>query len=229
MNAKTPLLRTSIVLAALMFAATALAVVLRPTIRLAEQGPKFDLETLVPKTFGEWRIDDSLPLILPAPDVQAAIDKIYNQTLARSYINSRGQRIMLSIAYGGDQSDSFKLHRPEGCYAGQGFQIVNNTTSRLTTASSAFPVVNLVARLNRRNEPITYWMVIGDQVALSDFEIKKVKLRYALRGEIPDGILIRISSLFVDEQEAYEVHREFTDALVKAISPENRWRLIGAG
>lgn len=229
MSTKTPLLRTGIILATLMFSATVLAVVLRPTIRLAEQGPKIDLETLVPKAFGEWRIDDSLPLILPAPDVQAAIDKIYNQTLARSYINSHGQRIMLSIAYGGDQSDSFKLHRPEGCYAGQGFQIVNNAKSRLSTASSTIPVANLVARLNRRNEPITYWMVIGDQVALSDFEIKKVKLRYALRGEIPDGILIRVSSLSMEEQQAYEVHKEFTNALVKAISPENRWRLIGAG
>lgn len=222
------LFRTGIVIAALMFAATVFAYVLRPTIRLAEHGPRFDLELVVPKSFDDWRIDDSLPLILPAADVQAAISRIYNQTLARTYVNSQGQRVMLSIAYGGDQSDSFKLHRPEGCYAGQGFQILKKTTSQLSTAYGSIPVVNLIAQLDRRNEPVSYWMIIGDQIALSDLDIKKVKLQYALRGEIPDGMLVRVSSISPDEKQAYELHKNFTDALAQAVSSENRWRFIGA-
>lgn len=223
------LLRTGLAIALLMIAASISALILRPTFKIADAGPKVDLESLIPRQFSDWRLDETIPMILPAPDVQEALNKIYNQTLARTYVNSQGQRIMLSIAYGGDQSDTIKLHRPEGCYTGQGFEILKNTTSRLATTYGQIPVVNLVAKLNRRNEPITYWIIIGDQVALSDFEIKKVKLRYALRGEIPDGMLFRVSSLSADDQEAFELHKQFTDSLAQAISPDNRWRVIGAG
>ena len=113
----TPLLRTGLLIAALMFAASAAAVALRPTHKLADAGPKVDLEAMIPKQFGDWRVDDSIAPVLPAPDVQAKLDKIYNQTLARTYVNGRGQRVMLSIAYGGDQSDSMQVHLPEVCYA----------------------------------------------------------------------------------------------------------------
>ena len=34
----------------------------------------------------------------------ALISKIYNQTLTRTYVNLRNERIMLSIAYGGDRA-----------------------------------------------------------------------------------------------------------------------------
>lgn len=223
-----PLLRTGIVACVLMLFASLAAPTLRPTHMLADDGPKVDLETLIPAQFADWKIDASIPIILPSPDLQAALNKIYNQTLARTYINGQGERIMLSIAYGGDQSDTIKLHRPEGCYAGQGFDILKNTRSTVATSYGEIPVANLVAKLNRRNEPITYWIVIGDEVVLSDFAVKKVKLRYAMHGEIPDGMLMRVSSISTDEHQAYDLHKQFIDAMVQAVEPGQRWRVIGA-
>mgnify|MGYP006871988586 CR=1 FL=1 len=40
------------------------------------------------------------PVVLPAPDVQAALDRIYNQTVARTYVSAKGGSVMLSLAYG---------------------------------------------------------------------------------------------------------------------------------
>src|SRR5690606_25867725 len=80
-----------------MFAAAGLALALTPTDRLADKGPKVDLETLIPDSFGNWKIDKSMVPIAVSPDVQARLDRIYNQTLARTYVNDNRERVMLSI------------------------------------------------------------------------------------------------------------------------------------
>ncbi|MCK6384182.1 MAG: EpsI family protein [Rhodocyclaceae bacterium] len=223
----SPLLRSGLLVAALMFAASAAAVALRPTHKLADDGPKVDLEAMIPKSFADWRVDESLLIILPAPDVQAELDKIYNQTLARTYINTKGQRIMLSIAYGGDQSDALSIHRPEGCYQGQGFNIKKRDSTFLNLSFGSLPVSRLVASSGRRHEPITYWIIVGEQRATTNLDMKKIKLAYALKGEIPDGILVRVSSIDTDEARAFSIHREFIDAIAHALPATERWRVVG--
>ena len=90
----------------------------RPTAKLADTRPAVDLETMFPKRFGAWALDERMPVQLVSPDTQAALNKFYNQTLSRTYVNAKGDRMMLSVAYGGDQSDATRAHRPEVCYPG---------------------------------------------------------------------------------------------------------------
>jgi hypothetical protein len=97
---------------------------LRPTLRLAEVKPAIQLEQQIPEAFGEWRLDRSIRPVLPDPSLQAMLDSLYSQVLARTYVNAQGQRIMLSIAYGSDQSnEATAVHRPEFCYSAQGFRV----------------------------------------------------------------------------------------------------------
>ena len=117
-----------LVIGVCMFAAAGMALALKPTEKVADAGPKIDLEVLIPKTFGDWKVDETITPLIANPEEEALINKIYNQTLTRTYVNSQNERIMLSIAYGGDQSDSMAVHKPEVCYPGQGFQIVKNVT-----------------------------------------------------------------------------------------------------
>lgn len=226
--AKLPLINVRYLLIGIfMLAAAGLVIVLTPRTKVADHGPKLNLETLIPKQFGEWRVDDSLVPIQVSPDVQASLNKIYNQTLARTYINGKGQRIMLSIAYGADQSDNVQVHLPEGCYAGQGFAVEQKTRAQLQTTFGAIPVARLVAHQRNRQEPITYWVVVGDQIALDFWEIKKIKLRYTLKGEIAEGLLFRLSNITPSIPEGYEVHQQFAEALLAALTPEQRMHLIG--
>ncbi|BBO21729.1 MAG: hypothetical protein AMXMBFR31_08690 [Candidatus Desulfobacillus denitrificans] len=224
----TPLLRTGLLIAALMFAASAAAVALRPTHKLADAGPKVDLEAMIPKQFGDWRVDDSIAPVLPAPDVQAKLDKIYNQTLARTYVNGRGQRVMLSIAYGGDQSDSMQVHLPEVCYAAQGFDVRKARLGQIATNYGVLPVKRLVAALNNRVEPITYWITVGDQVVNAGYKRKLAQIRYGITGSVPDGILVRASSIERDEQNAYAMQEAFLRELLASMPPEARARLGGS-
>jgi len=221
------LLRSGIAIAALMMAASVFAIALRPTHKLADAGPKVDLEAMIPKQFADWRIDDRIVPVLPSPDVQEKLDKIYNQTLARTYINSQGQRIMLSIAYGGDQSDAMQIHLPEVCYTAQGFQVNKTSLNQIATHYGELPVKRLVATLSNRTEPITYWITVGDEVVNAGHMRKLAQLKYGITGSVPDGILVRASSIDRDEKNAYELQASFLSEMLTAMPPSDRARVAG--
>lgn len=219
--------RQALIAASLMVGAAALAHVATPRVRTADLAPPLDLERLVPKSFGPWRVDTNLPVILPSPDVQAKLDAIYNQVLSRTYVDGGGQRVMLSMAYGGDQSDGMSIHLPEVCYPAQGFEVRRRRQAHWTIEGRAMPVVQLETRLSQRNEPVTYWIVVGDEVVPSRTAQKIVKMRYGLRGQIPDGMLVRVSSIDGDAARAFGTQAAFARALQAAIAPELRWRVFG--
>jgi len=210
-----------------MLIAAGIALALTPTRKMADQVSPVALDKMIPRDFGEWRIDPSILPVSVSPDVQARLDKIYNQTLSRTYVNFRGERIMLSIAYGGDQSDAMRAHRPEVCYAAQGFQVSAMLASVMDIASSQMPVMRMVASQGSRNEPITYWMTVGDRVVVTGLQQKLAQIRYGLTGTIPDGLLIRVSSIGRDAPGAYRLQDDFTRSLLSALSPDARTRVIG--
>ena len=211
-----------------MFAAAGLALALKPTVRMADSGPKIDLETMVPKRFGDWKVDETIVPLIANPEQEAVLNKIYSQTLSRTYINSRNERIMLSIAYGGDQSDSMAVHKPEVCYPAQGFQILKSESGVFSTGTGDIPVKRLVATQGQRVEPITYWTTVGDTVAISSGLGWKLKqMKYGLTGKIPDGLLFRISSIQSDENAAYQAQDDFSRSLIAALSPEGKERIVG--
>ncbi|CAG0930871.1 MAG: EpsI family protein [Rhodocyclaceae bacterium] len=223
----SPLLRSGLLVAALMFAASAAAVALRPTHKLADAGPKVDLEAMIPKQFGDWRIDTSIAPVLPAPDVQAKLDKIYNQTLARTYVNSRGQRVMLSIAYSGDQKGTTQVHLPEVCYPAQGFQINKAILGQIAIENGVLPVKHLIATLNNRIEPITYWITVGDEIVNVGLKRKLTQIKYGITGKVPDGILVRASSIDRDDKNAFALQESFLREMIASMKSTDRVKLAG--
>lgn len=219
--------RRAFIVASGMVGAAALAQVATPRLHLADQRGKPDLKALFPTEFGDWRVDTNLPVVLPAPDLQAKLDAIYNQVLARTYVNKEGRHIMLSVAYGGDQSDGTRAHRPEVCYPVQGFQVIYNQRDSMGVDGQSIAVRRLMARLNSRQEPITYWMTVGGETVTSGSEQKVVELRYGLRGVIPDGMLVRISNIDPEMKRGHALHDRFAGDLARALPSSDRARIFG--
>lgn len=211
----------------LMLVSAAMAEGLRPRYRTADHGPKINLEIMIPHEFGDWREEQQPSALIIDPKTQELIDSVYTQTLTRTYVRSSGERVMLSIAYGADQSDSLQLHLPEGCYGGQGFAIGEMIKGNLKTDLGEIPVTRLVAIKGPRIEPITYWTMTAGKVENSPWERKKANLAYTLAGKIPDGVLFRMSSITSDSSVAFDLHRLFANSLLNNITSENRKRLIG--
>jgi EpsI family protein len=210
-----------------MVAAALLAIVLTPTRLTAATAPKIDLETMIPKQFGDWHQLEELDVIAVNPEVQANLDKVYQQTLSRTFINSKGEQIMLSLAYGGDQSASLHVHRPDICYSAQGFQVTHLTNDVIQTYAGKIPVIHMLATQNSRIEPITYWITVGDTVVRGGWEQRLAEIKYGLTGKVPDGILVRVSNISTDAPRSYKLHSNFINYMLDAMRKSDRLRLIG--
>lgn len=217
-----------ILVALAMLAASLSAVALKPTKQIADEKDAVVLERDVPARFGDWSVDPQVIPVSVSPDVQAKLDAIYNQTLARTYRNAAGQRIMLSIAYGRDQGgEGTQVHRPEFCYTAQGFQVTRNIVGNLITGYGDLVVRRLIAVSGTRSEPITYWVTVGDRATLPGIGRKLNQLAYGLTGKVPDGMLVRVSTIAANEQDAYRLEDEFINQLLAAMSPSTRTRIAG--
>lgn len=218
----------SVLLGVAMAGTSALTGALTPKQKVAAVQERFDLETMIPKRFGNWTVDKSVVPLTPDETQKELIATLYDQTLARTYVNDAGQRVMLSIAYGGDQSKQLQLHLPEVCYVAQGFDMVQDHKAELPTHYGTVPVKRLVARQNARNEPITYWVTVGDKAVMSGLGQKYQRFLYGLTGKIPDGMLVRVSTIEADEHSAYRVQDRFVNQMLDAMSPHDRTKLLGA-
>ena len=109
----------------------------------------------------------------------------------------------------------------------QGFEISNNSFKQLNTDYGFLPTKRLLAVKGNRNEPITYWVTVGDKAVLPGLEQKMQQLKYGLTGKIPDGMLVRVSSIDQDTDNAYKVQDFFIRDLLLAVLNKDRLRLIG--
>lgn len=217
----------NLLLLALMVASAALAAAIRPTASLADERPTIDLATMVPSNFGGWKEQFNVAVQIVDPEMQQTIDEIYTQTLTRNYIDASGYRVMLSIAYGKNQSDNLQLHKPEVCYPAQGFKLEKLERVPLNLLDQSISTTRMETHLGQRFEPVTYWTVVGDHITTTGIDKKLTEMRYGLRGRVPDGMLVRVSSIDRDSPRAHRIQAEFAAAMVAAVAPEHRARFAG--
>ncbi|MYN17678.1 EpsI family protein [Rugamonas sp. FT107W] len=213
---------------ALMLVSAGATRLVTPSTYLSSVRPGLALETTIPHAFGQWREDQERSGAVVNPQTEAALKKIYTQTLSRTYVNRDGERIMLSIAYGGDQRDGMQVHYPEICYPAQGFQLNASTVGELRVGTGTIPVRRLETALYpNRAEPVTYWTMVGDRAVLGGSKKKLAELHYAMAGQIPDGLLFRVSSIDENTARAFKDQEQFINDLLASLSAPARAQLSG--
>jgi EpsI family protein len=222
-------MRIAIVLAALMAVATAGGIAARPAAKPPGSAPRYLLEDTVPRQFGEWRALPDETVQVVNPQTRELLDKLYSQILARTYVNSQGYRVMLSLAYGDEQRGDLQAHKPEVCYPAQGFKLHFNEPVELATPFGGIAARRLGTSLGRRQEPVTYWFTMGDRPVSSKWEKRLTEIRLGLTGQVPDGLLFRVSSIDEDPERAFRMQDEFVNALLKTVPARDRLRLSGLG
>ena len=202
--------------------------VLTPVSQIDDHLNKLNLEAIIPREFDMWKLDPSTAALMVNPDSQGLLNQIYNQILARTYLNNKGERVMLSIAYGKDQKTDLHVHRPEICYVSSGFNTGKISKTFVDTTIGQVPVMHLVAKKGTRNESITYWIRIGDSLTRGWIEQKLTTIGYGITGKMPDGLLFRVSSISNDEQDSFRMQHAFLSDILQAVRREDRHWLIGS-
>jgi EpsI family protein len=199
----------------------------QPSKRMADLYPRQPLSTLFAEQIGPWTMDKTTLNVPLPPDVAAQVKEIYTEVEDRSYVSKDGHRMMVTVAYGRDQSDGFKVHRPEVCYAAQGFTVGDALDAKLDLGGRQIDVKHVDTHKDARSEPVTYWMVIGDNVVNTPGRHKYFQIKYAFNGLIADGLLVRVSSLSSDPAQAYEEQAAFVRDWVASVPASQRARLFG--
>ena len=220
-------LRHSIVLASMMALVAVLGVLARPPAKDPSSAPRFLLEEIVPKQFGDWRELPEQNAQIVNPQTKALLDKLYSQILTRTYVNSRDYRIMLSMAYGDDQRGDLQAHKPEICYPAQGFTLHSNEPAPLATPFGAIETRRLSTSQGPRHEPVTYWFTVGDTVVKNKIQLRMIEIRLGLTGEVPDGVLVRVSSIDNTTGRAFAMQDAFVTDLLASLPAVDRIRLSG--
>jgi EpsI family protein len=186
------------------------------------------LERLIPDSMPRWRRVDASFAKIVDPVLEGTVSSIYAASLNRVYRRDDGRQIMLSIAFSPSQNRTSQVHRPEVCYAAQGFEVRGITKTHLALSyGGRLPTMRMVAVGPQRNEPVTYWLRIGDSVVRGNVEQGLARVSYGLTGLVPDGLVFRVSSLDLDTARAFELHDDFIDALLDSLPGHDRQTLIG--
>jgi EpsI family protein len=194
---------------------------------LAQERASAPLEQLFPAQFGSWRLDPAASSLIRPAFERARQFQMYDQVLERTYIDDQGRSVMLSVAYGRQQSVGLQMHRPEVCYKAGGFRVQGLAQGQLKLGGRDLLVTRLLASMEGRPEPITYWRLLGDDVVADETQFKLRQLSLGASGAIPDGMLVRVSSIDEDTSAAYKVHEGFVQAMAQSLKGPQRKRVLG--
>jgi EpsI family protein len=217
---------TAFALAALMCGASMASIGIRHSATATPKELGIVLETSVPRKFGDWTMAIE-PAQVVNPQTQDLLNSLYSQILTRIYVHRDGYRIMLSMAYGDDQRGGLQAHRPEVCYPAQGFKVNSLADGGLATDFGPIEVRRLTTTFGTRKEPVTYWLTTGDQIIRNTWDKRMAQVKFAFTGQIPDGLLFRVSSIDDDSNRAFAMQQRFAADMMSAVSAETRRKLSG--
>ena len=209
-----------------MSAAAVVAYAAQP--RRAEHGlAGVQLGELIPRTLGPWRFVSRDGIVVARADEAQPADG-YDQVLSRTYAAPGLPAIMLLIAYGSTQGGSLQLHRPETCYPAQGFRLSNFAEPDLALGGPR-PVAarRFTATRDERVERLVYWSRIADRFPRNTAGEYAAILASVLRGVIPEGVLVRASTIGTDIAASDAGLARFTTALAGSLAPAGRKILLG--
>jgi len=187
--------------------------------------PKGTLENALPPALGAWRAVPADGIVLPPQSDLSK--KLYNDVMIRAYENS-GTIVMLLLAYGASQAEELQMHRPEVCYPAAGFGIRSSQVVQLPLGKRGVIDAKLLeTESSVRKEQVLYWSRVGNHFPTSQLSQRWAVLRENLAGRVPDGILVRTSTVGSGPQAALPVLRSFAEAMLANAPPSARRLLVG--
>jgi EpsI family protein len=207
---------------------------LTPRLELGRDTPS--LAALIPERFGEWESEEQsvLPVLLVADvlaDAEAAQSASYDDVLMRTYRRADGASVMVALAYGRRQTQEIKIHRPELCYSAQGFAVeALGERTVLLGGRAAVGSRTLLTQNRDRTEVVTYWIRVGEEVVNDPWAMRWAIFRDGIAGRVPDGVLVRASSLTASAagaQRELELQQAFLTDLYAAAPARTRAFMAG--
>lgn len=193
------------------------------SMRQADAAP-VGLEDLMPAQVGEWNSAPFAGVLIPQGEKD---QDSHDEVVTRYYESSSNAGVMLLIAFSDWQAGNTELHRPEVCYPAAGFRLTRWPNVMLRLPKLAIPCCSMTAVAPERVEQLLYWSRVGTAFPTTSFEQRFSALRQMVGGTVPDGVLVRMSTLTSNRPEAMQMLARFAGSLLSAAGPELRLLLAG--
>lgn len=187
---------------------------------------KRKVDALIPQTIGRWQFYSKSGLVVPPADQLS--DALYSQLVTRVYLSESALPIMLLVAQSSGQTGILQVHRPEYCYPAGGFDLTDKMTLPVQLPGSVLETTTMTARADDRIEQLMYWTRVGDEMPLTWAQQRWSVARANLLGDVPDAVMVRVSTLTPDREAGMATLTEFTRSLFAAVPADVR-RVLDAG
>ncbi|WP_404338518.1 exosortase C-terminal domain/associated protein EpsI [Sphingomonas sp. MMS12-HWE2-04] len=216
--------RRAFVVGGLLAGGAAAAALARPVAPLAAISQE-RLDASVPMRLGDYHSAPGFAAVLPPRDDLSK--RLYDRYLARGYVAPGKPPVTLVIAYGSTQDYGLQLHRPETCYPASGWAIGETERLPLAIGGATIAAATLSAERPGRREQVLYWTRIGGLFPDSDWQSRIEILRGGLMRQLPDGVLVRLSTPAQPRAFAIDTLVQFNALLVDALAGPGRQLLLG--
>ena len=205
---------------------------LRPDIVATPPGPS--MAERLPQQVGRWQLQAASFDQISASSDNLSLEQPYDEVMSRTYADGQGAAIMVTLAYGRNQRQEVKIHRPELCYPAQGFQVKSLESTkypgvRSLSTAEAVTGKRMVTSGGDFDEIVSYWIRIGDTYSDSALKTRLTILREGLKGRMTDGILVRVSQRVhpnTEPTQSYKEQNEFLEHFVAAMDPSMKNLLV---
>ena len=216
--------RRSMLIGGALACASAFAFARRPAIANPPV-PEKSFEDWVPASLGEWNTVSRSGVVLPPPDTLR--DRLYDNLVTRVYVAADQPPVMLLLAYNNAQDGVLQVHRPEVCYPVGGFELSETRPFDIPSANRIVPANMFTATGPDRVEQVAYFTRLGDSFPRSWAEQRMAVIRANLAGDIPDGMMMRVSALRIDQSEARQLLADFSRQFIESANPKLQRLLLG--
>lgn len=215
--------RRNLLIGGILLSASGIAFARQPEIAAPKIETKL-FRSLVPARFGPWEASEVSDVILPPPD--ALRDRIYDNLVTRTYSAPGRDPVMMLIAYNNQQDGMLQVHRPEVCYPVGGFRLSETRPVTFASTSGPIPANFFTAVGPDRTEQVAYFTRLGTAYPRSWAQQRLAVMRANLEGDIPDGMMLRVSLLGDNPATALRELSDFASAFIAASPPRLRKLLV---
>jgi EpsI family protein len=197
----------------------------RTPVAVNSRVEKKDFDGWMPQRVGPWSFVTASGVVLPPPDELS--DRLYDNLASRVYEAADLPVVMVVFAYNNVQDGVLQLHRPEVCYPAGGFTLTPTKPVLIKSASRDIPANFFTAKGQERTEQVLYWTRVGKMFPLS-WRAQRIDVAAAnLQGQIPDGMLARVSIISSDADKALPILQKFVQDFEVAAAPQLKKLLVG--
>jgi EpsI family protein len=207
---------------------------LRPA--LGAGNPQPDLQAILAHEPAGWRARQKLEEVVDprwSPATQAAYDTV----VMRQFVRADGAEVTLLVTWSRD-GRLRAGHDQEICYRAGGFAVSRMRTETLPAGAAGLGVTSFTGERGNFAEDVVYWRVTGgrlDPVESDKGELKGKdilvqrlhRLRHMLSGDVPDNVMVRVSTRRPAHMPPAQVNETFVKGLLQALGPSERQTILG--